>query len=66
VPLEIIETLNRAFAQAMSTSEMRAAFERGGMVPPRYNTLEDAKAWLRDEMASWKRDVEELGIVVEE
>jgi tripartite-type tricarboxylate transporter receptor subunit TctC len=66
VPLEIIETLNKAFAKAMSTSEMRAAFERSGMVPPRYNTLENAKAWLRDEMASWKRDVEELGIVVEE
>ena len=66
VPLDIVATLNRAFAEAMSTPEMRAAFERGGMVPPRYNSLKDAKAWLRDEMASWKRDVDDLGIVVEE
>ncbi len=49
---------NRAFAEAMWTPEMRAAFERGGMiVPPRYSSLEDATNWLRDEMASWKRDV---------
>ncbi len=66
VPLEIIVALNRAFASAMWTPEMRAAFERGGMIPPRYSTLEDATAWLRDEMASWKRDVQELGIAVEE
>ena len=28
--------------------------------------LDDPKAWLREEMASWKRDVEDVGIVVEE
>ncbi len=28
--------------------------------------LADAKGWLRDEMTSWRHDVEDLGIVVEE
>jgi len=66
LPPDIAETLNRAFAKAMVAPEMKEAFARGGMMPPRYTTLEDARAWLRDEMASWKRDVEALGIVVEE
>ena len=32
----------------------------------RTGSLADAKAWLRDEMATWKRDIDGLGIVVEE
>jgi tripartite-type tricarboxylate transporter receptor subunit TctC len=66
VPVEIIETLHKAFVAAMSTAEMQAAFARGGMVVPRQSALADAKGWLRDEMASWKRDVQDTGIVVEE
>jgi tripartite-type tricarboxylate transporter receptor subunit TctC len=66
VPVEIIETLHKAFVAAMSTPEMQAAFARGGMVVPRQSALADAKGWLRDEMASWKRDVQDTGIVVEE
>jgi len=66
LPNDIAETLNRAFAKAMVVPEMQAAFTRGGMVPPQVTTLDDARAWLRGEMANWKRDVEEYGIVVEE
>jgi hypothetical protein len=33
---------------------------------PRQASLDDAKGWLKEEMASWKRDVEDLGITVEE
>ena len=63
---EIVETLRAAFVKAMAASEMREAFARGGMVVPRQSALDDARGWLRDEMASWKRDVEDIGIVVEE
>jgi tripartite-type tricarboxylate transporter receptor subunit TctC len=66
VPADIVETLRKAFVAAMSVPEMQAAFARGGMVVPRPSALEDAKGWLRDEMASWKRDVQDTGIVVEE
>jgi len=66
VPAEIIETLRKAFVAAMGVPEMQEAFARGGMVVPRQAALEDANDWLRDEMASWKRDVEDTGIVVEE
>jgi len=63
---DIIETLRQAFARAMTAPETHEAFERGGMVVPARTSLEDPKAWLRNEMASWKRDVEDVGIVVEE
>jgi tripartite-type tricarboxylate transporter receptor subunit TctC len=63
---EIVETLRAAFVKAMAASETREAFARGGMVVPRQSAIDDARGWLRDEMASWKRDVEDIGIVVEE
>ena len=66
VPADIIKTLRQAFVAAMSAPEMEAAFARGGMLVPRRTALENAKDWLRAEMASWKRDVEDTGIVVEE
>ena len=66
VPAEIIATLHTAFVAAMSAPEMQEAFARGGMLVPRPAALADAGGWLREEMASWKRDVEITGIAVEE
>src|SRR5262249_17810211 len=66
VPAEIIQTLRQAFVAAMSVPQMQEAFARGGMLVPRQSALEDAKGWLKDEMASWRRDVQDTGIVVEE
>jgi len=66
VPAEIIATLHKAFVAAMRLPEMQEAFARGGMIVPRPSALADPKGWLREQMASWKRDVEATGIVVEE
>ena len=66
VPPEIVDIVHKAFLKAMTVPEMQEAFARGGMLVPRQSWLEDPKAWLRDEMASWKRDVDDVGIVVEE
>jgi tripartite-type tricarboxylate transporter receptor subunit TctC len=66
VPADIVETLRKAFLNAMTAPEMQDAFARGGMLVPRQASLEDPRAWLREEMASWKRDVDDLQIVVEE
>jgi tripartite-type tricarboxylate transporter receptor subunit TctC len=66
VPPDIVETLHRAFLKAMTVPEMQDAFARGGMLVPRQASLEDPRGWLREEMASWKRDVDDLHIVVEE
>ena len=66
MPPEIVETLRNAFLKAMTVAEMQEAFGRGGMVVPRQSWLDDPKAWIREEMASWKRDIEDTGIVVED
>jgi tripartite-type tricarboxylate transporter receptor subunit TctC len=66
VPIEIVEVLHKAILAARTVPEMRDAFARGGMLAPRETSVAEAKAWLREEMASWKRDVEEVGISVEE
>jgi tripartite-type tricarboxylate transporter receptor subunit TctC len=65
-PPEIIEMLHGAFAKAARTAELQEAFQRGGMVAPPQGSLTEAKAWLREEMATWKRDIDEIGIVVDE
>jgi tripartite-type tricarboxylate transporter receptor subunit TctC len=66
VPPDIVETLRSAFLKVMAVPEIQEAFARGGMVVPRQSWLDDPKGWLRDEMASWKRDIEDTGIVVED
>jgi tripartite-type tricarboxylate transporter receptor subunit TctC len=66
LPPDIAEILHRAFLKAMTVPELQDAFARGGMVVPQQAWLDDPKGWLRDEMASWKREVEDIGITVEE
>jgi tripartite-type tricarboxylate transporter receptor subunit TctC len=65
-PREIIETLHSAFAKAATAPELQEAFEKGGMKIPAQSSLEQEKSWLREEMAIWKRVVEELRITIEE
>ena len=66
VTSDIVETLRHAFVQAMAVPDMRDAFERGGMIVPPQSSLDDPRGWLQNEMTNWKRDVEDVGIVVEE
>lgn len=65
-PHEIIETLHNAFAKAAGTPELLEAFEKGGMNSPARSSLEQERDWLRDEMATWKRIVDELRITLED
>jgi tripartite-type tricarboxylate transporter receptor subunit TctC len=65
-PREIVETLHAAFVKASSVPELQEAFQKGGMVAPRQSSVDDARAWLQDEMASWRRDLPEANIVVDQ
>jgi tripartite-type tricarboxylate transporter receptor subunit TctC len=65
VPREIVETLHNAFVKASTAPEMQERFQKGGMAAPQQASVDDAKAWLRDEMASWRRDIPEANIVVD-
>jgi tripartite-type tricarboxylate transporter receptor subunit TctC len=65
-PREIVETLHAAFVKASTVPELQEAFQKGGMVAPRQSSVDDARAWLQDEMASWRRDLPEANIVVDQ
>jgi len=66
VPRETVDTLHNAFVKASKTPDMQDKFQKGGMVAPQQASVDDAKAWLRDEMASWRRDIPEANIVIDD
>ncbi len=66
VPREIVEVLHKAFVAAAKTPEMLAVFEKGGMVAPEQNSVNDAATWLKAQMDTWRRDIADAGIKVEE
>ena len=66
VPREIIDKLHEAFAAAAKTPELQAIFERSGMIAPFDKNADDARAWLKKEMETWRRDIADAGIKVDE
>jgi tripartite-type tricarboxylate transporter receptor subunit TctC len=66
MPREIVDTLHNSFVKASSVPELQEAFRKGGMVAPHQSSVDDARAWLRDEMASWRRNLPEAKIAVDE
>jgi hypothetical protein len=45
---------------------MKAVFERGGMTGPTEKSADEARAWLKKEMETWRRDIADAGIKVDE
>jgi tripartite-type tricarboxylate transporter receptor subunit TctC len=66
VPRDIIDKLHDAIIAAANTPEMKAAFERGGMTGPTDKSADEARAWLKKEMETWRRDIADAGIKVDE
>jgi tripartite-type tricarboxylate transporter receptor subunit TctC len=66
VPREIIDKLHEAFVTAAQTPEMRAIFDKGGMSAPKQKSADEAKAWLKQEMETWRRDIADAGIKADE
>lgn len=66
VPREIIDKLHNAFAEVAKLPEMQAIFEKGGLTAPSDKSADDARAWLKKEMETWRRDIADAGIKVDE
>jgi tripartite-type tricarboxylate transporter receptor subunit TctC len=61
-PKEVLETLNKAILQAMEAPQVKEAFTKQyfNIVPSK--SSDEAKAWLQDEMAQWKKITQEVKI----
>ena len=66
VPREVVEKLHGAFREAMKSPVLLEAFKKSGIVPEIGRSVEEDRAWVRDEMAKRKRQVEELKITAQE
>jgi tripartite-type tricarboxylate transporter receptor subunit TctC len=61
-PKEVLETLSKAVLQAMEAPIVKDAFNKQGfnMVPTK--SPDEAKKWLADEIAAWKKTADEVKI----
>ena len=66
VPREIIDKLHNAFAEAAKSPELKSIFEKGGLIAPSDKSADEARAWLKQEMETWRRDIADAGIKVDE
>jgi tripartite-type tricarboxylate transporter receptor subunit TctC len=66
VPREIIDKLHNAFSEVARMPEMQAIFEKGGLTAPSDKSADEARAWLKKEMDTWRRDIADAGIKVDE
>jgi tripartite-type tricarboxylate transporter receptor subunit TctC len=65
-PRDIVETLHKAFVKASSAPALQEAFDKSGMMVPRQDSVDDAQAWLKDEMTNLAKDIKAANIVVEQ
>ena len=66
VPREIVGKLHDALTAASQSPEMTAIFERGGMTAMTDNSADEARTWLKLQIETWRRDIAEAGIKLDE
>jgi tripartite-type tricarboxylate transporter receptor subunit TctC len=65
-PKEVLDTLNKAILQAMDSPQVKETFAKQyfNIVPTK--STEEAKRWLQDEIALWKKTTDEVKIDIAE
>ena len=63
-PRPILETLNKAVIEAMASPAVKAIFDKQTISAVPTRSLDEAQAWMRDEMALWKKTVAESGVTI--
>jgi tripartite-type tricarboxylate transporter receptor subunit TctC len=61
-PKEVIETLHKAVGEALHTSQVQEAFKKQLIEATPSKSPEEAKAWLANEIATWKKITGEIKI----
>jgi tripartite-type tricarboxylate transporter receptor subunit TctC len=65
-PREIVATLQKAMADGMQTPQVHEAFKRQLIRAVPNASPEEAQAWLKDELAKWRKIVSEVKIEMTE
>jgi tripartite-type tricarboxylate transporter receptor subunit TctC len=65
-PREIVATLQKAMADGMQTPQVQEAFKRQLIRAVPNASPEEAQAWLKDELAKWRKIVSEVKIEMTE
>jgi tripartite-type tricarboxylate transporter receptor subunit TctC len=65
-PKPVQQALFNAVNQALRTDALKAAYLKTTTYATPSNSIEEAQGWLRDEMARWKKIMEEVKIDVEQ
>jgi tripartite-type tricarboxylate transporter receptor subunit TctC len=65
-PREIVATLQKAMADGMQTPQVQEAFKRQLIRAVPNTSPEEAQAWLKDELAKWRKIVSEVKIEMTE
>lgn len=63
-PPAILATLNKAVVEAMASPAVKAAFDKQTITAVPTSTPEEARAWMQEEMALWKKTVAESGVTI--
>jgi len=62
VPRPVLETIRKAFAQAVTAPRARQILEQQSFHVVPTNSLDEAEAWLRSELRDWRKIVQETKI----
>jgi tripartite-type tricarboxylate transporter receptor subunit TctC len=61
-PKEVIATLHKAIGEAMETSQVQEAFKKQLIQATPNQSPEEARAWLKSEIETWKKITSEVKI----
>ena len=62
VPAPVVEALFQATRGAIASEPVQAAFRRQSILPTPSESPEEARGWMRAELARWRRIIRETGI----
>jgi tripartite-type tricarboxylate transporter receptor subunit TctC len=65
-PKDVLETLHKAFAEALKAPAVVAAFQQQGFNIVPTDSLDATKTWLATEMANWRKITQEVKIEIPE
>ena len=61
-PQEVLETLHGAVTKALNSDQLKESYGKQLIRPTPTASLNETRAWLKDEMAKWAKIMDEVKI----